>query len=114
MHILIYGNDRDILAEMIESSGAVQYRKIAFSLPVCYEEFLSELKRITPHVILISQDGAVGMEAVIAAKNLYPQTDVIWFSDDEGFGPQSYRLGCSYFAIKPVTADKMQRAFAKC
>ena len=39
---------------------------------------------------------------VIAAKNADGDTPVIWLSDDEGFGAQSYRLGCTYFHKKPI------------
>ena len=46
-------------------------------------------------MIIVAVDGAIGMEGVIASKNIRPDTAVIWFSDDKAFGAQSYRLGCS-------------------
>ena len=54
------------------------------------------------------------MEGVIAAKNADRDTPVIWLSDDEGFGAQSYRLGCTYFHKKPIPLEKLKEALHKC
>ena len=59
----------------------------------------------TADLIIVLADGADGMEGVIAAKNADGDTPVIWLSDDEGFGAQSYRLGCTYFHKKPTPLD---------
>ncbi len=53
------------------------------------------------------------MEGVIAVKNLYPQCPVAWISNDKGFGIQSYRLGCAFFAEKPLTKKKIAIAFER-
>lgn len=115
MNILIYGNshDRDFLAELIEGCGEMQYRKIRFYKLDSYDSYIDELKRAVPQIIFVSEHGAEGMEAVIAAKNLQPDSSVIWFSDDEGFGSQSYRLGCTYFSAKPITSEIMERAIMR-
>lgn len=65
-------------------------------------------------VIVVMTDGAEGMEGVMAAKTLCPETDLIWLSDDEGFGPQSYRLGCTYFGTKPITKHLVSHAYRRC
>ena len=39
---------------------------------------------------------------------------VLWFSDDNGFGVQSYRLGCAYFHKKPVSPQVLSAAIARC
>ena len=54
------------------------------------------------------------MEGVIAAKSLLKNVPVVWFSNDSGFGAQSYRLGCAYFHPKPVSAEILSAAIAKC
>ena len=59
-------------------------------------------------------DGADGMEGVIAAKNVCGEVPVLCFSNDGGFGAQSYRLGCAYFHKKPVSAQILSAAIAKC
>ncbi|MBO5070103.1 MAG: response regulator [Roseburia sp.] len=115
MNILIYGNgyDQNSLEELIGSCGAMQYRRIHFFKPDSYNEYIAEMKRVIPQIIFVSEHGAEGMEAVIAAKNLHPNTSVIWFSNDEGFGTQSYRLGCTYFSAKPVTHEVIEHAMSR-
>ena len=115
MNILIYGNgqDQNTLAEFIEGSSVMQYRKIRFIKPDNYDSYLHELRNNIPQLIFISEHGARGMEAVIAAKNLYPDTSVVWFSNDEVFGSQSYRLGCTYFSAKPVTREVVEHAMSR-
>ena len=54
------------------------------------------------------------MEGVIAAKNADRDTPVIWLSGDDGFGAQSYRLGCTYFHKKPIPHEKLKEALHKC
>ena len=46
----------------------------------------------------------------------YPDYDVpvLWFSNDNGFGAQSYRLGCAYFHKKPVSPQILSAAIARC
>lgn len=67
-----------------------------------------------PSLILVLADRSRGMEGVYAAKETRPEIPVFWFSDDEGFGMQSYRLECDYFAVKPVTEEKLKMAFHRC
>ena len=116
MDILIYGkaHKQKPRAELIEKCGPMQYRKIRFSMPDGYDSYLEELNRGEAHMIFVSGDGADGMEAVIAARNLRPNTAVIWFSDDEGFGAPSFRLGCSYFSSGPITEDVLANAISRC
>lgn len=115
MNILIYGygQEQNMLENMIESCGPMQYRKIAFSKPKSYDEYIEAMKQIKPQVVFIYEKGAGGMEAVIAAKNLHPKTSVVWFSDDVAFLAQSYRLGCSYFTAEPVTDEVIKTALTQ-
>lgn len=115
MNILIYGqtDEQNALESMIENCGPMQYRKIEFSKPTCYDDYLEEMKRIIPQLVFVYVQGANGMEAVIAAKNLHPKAAVIWFSDDVGFLSQSYRLGCSYFSAEPVTHELVMTALTE-
>ena len=78
-----------------------------------YDTFLSYLSEDAPQAIFILMDGAIGMEGVIAAKNLCPSCPVVWISNDKGFGIQSYRLGCVFFSDKPLTAKKVKIAFMR-
>lgn len=115
MNILIYGygQEQNTLENMIERCGPMQYRKIAFSKPGSYDDYVDEMKRIKPHIVFVYGKGADGMEAVIAARNLHPETAVVWFSDDAGFLSQSYRLGCAYFTAEAVTDEVIKTALAQ-
>lgn len=107
-NIFIYGNHE-------ESSALISYAEFSpthiFKHTDIYDIFLSDLSECTPHAIFILIDGAAGMEGVIAVRNLYPQCPVVWISNDKGFGIQSYRLGCAFFAEKPLTKKKIAIAF---
>lgn len=57
-----------------------------------------------------ADNNANGMEGVIAARNMRPNIPVVWFSNDEGFGCQAYRLNADFFHCKPVTAHVLEMA----
>jgi len=78
------------------------------------EEFEIILTDWEPSVLVVLADGAKGMECVYRTKETRPNLPVFWFSDDEGFGIQSYRLNCAYFSTKPVTLDKIHHAIHRC
>mgnify|MGYP003199471040 FL=1 len=102
MLICVYdtANEAEILKAKITQIATAAYRRIAYRVCQRYESFVKECK--TADLIIVLADGADGMEGVIAAKNADRDTPVIWLSDDEGFGAQSYRLGCTYFHKKPI------------
>ncbi len=80
----------------------------------CYDDFLAEIPEHRWDTILIAQDGADGMESARAAMILQPQVPLVWLSDDKGFGPESYRIGCRYFSAAPITSTLLKAAFQKC
>lgn len=84
-----------------------QYKVITFD---CYDAFIEDIAKTKYTMIIVVCDGAAGMEAVIAAKNIAPKTSIIWFTNDTDFGTQSYRLGCTYFDVKPLTHRKLSSA----
>lgn len=80
------------------------------------EKQLSQaLRRSRYHAVVIAMTGARGLEAAIQAKQLAPETPLVWWSDDENFALIAYHLripaflsaDCSdqelYEAIKPIT-----------
>lgn len=109
-NIIIYGNYE-------ESSTLISFADLSpmhiFRHTDVYDTFLSYLAEYAPQAIFILTDGAAGMEGVIAVRNLYPQCPVAWISNDKGFGIQSYRLGCAFFAEKPLTKKKIAIAFER-
>ncbi len=79
-----------------------------------YDDFLSGLSNCSCDAVLVAQAGAIGMESVRAARILLPATPLIWLSDDRGFGPESYRAGCSYFSTAPITQELLDHAIKQC
>lgn len=76
--------------------------------------FREQLVAWDPQLVVILADRSNGMEGVYTARETRPDTPVFWFYDDVGFGMQSHRLECDYFAVKPVTAEKLKKAFRRC
>lgn len=113
MNIIVYGDEQNKLVDMIENCSMMQYRKLRLQKPEGYDDYLQELKCTEPEMIVISIPGAKGMEAVIAARNTKPEAALIWFTDDEAFGPQSYRLSCTYFTAQPVNMEIMEEAITR-
>ena len=106
MLICVYdtANEAEILKAKITQIATAAYRRIAYRVCQRYESFVTECK--TADLIIVLADGADGMED--------RDTPVIWLSDDEGFGAQSYRLGCTYFHKKPIPLEKLKEALHKC
>ena len=50
------------------------------------------LRRSRYHAVVIAMTGAKGLEAVIQAKRLAPETPLVWWSDDENFALIAYQL----------------------
>lgn len=116
MKILHYGTEQDflsvsnVLSHMPDCKDSIK----EYAQQDNYDDFLNALTDHYYNLIIVTVDNALGMEGVIAAKNCHPELPLIWFSNDKGFGLQSYRLGCAYFGARPITADKMERALKRC
>lgn len=116
MNVLIYGNarDKEIIVQHMKSQACMAFRLLHFSQADDYDEFLTLLQNQDPDLVFIMADNAAGMEGVIAVKNLYPHIPVVWFSNDKNFVAQSYRLGVSYFSVKPIDERIMSLALGRC
>ncbi len=75
-----------------------------------YDEFIGGVSGSGCHMMVVARPGAEGMEGVRAARILLPEVPLLWFSDDKGFGPESYRAGCSYFSAEPLTPELLEHA----
>ena len=115
MNIIIYGTKTEYvsLRADLENETVLQYRQIRYRHEEHYDDLLKALSEESYDMIFVLQNGAEGMEGVIASRNLCPNASVIWFSDDKGFGVQSYRLNCSFFAVKPVSVKILSLALEK-
>ena len=116
MKLVLYGTnaDKKMLTEQISTLPICLYRNIRITDFSDYGSFIIGLTKSAPDCIVVMMDGADGMEGVIAAKNICKNVPVMWFSDDNGFGAQSYRLGCAYFHKKPVSPQVLSAAISKC
>lgn len=116
MKIVLYGAEPEWqwLEGFLSGHAGYCYRNVAVEGFSDYDRLIAALGSGPPALVIVTMDGAAGMEGVIAAKNLLPEVPVIWFSDDNGFGVQSYRLGCAYFHEKPISSEVLLAAIAKC
>ena len=108
MNILVFGsgNETEEFVDSIDSHEHYIFRKKSYTRVSDYDDFLKALES-PQDIVFVLENGAIGMESVIASKSLCPQTPVIWFSNDKNFGAQSYRLGAEFFAKKPVTNEHL-------
>ncbi len=79
-----------------------------------YDGLISALSTSCCDGVMIAYPGAEGMESARAAKILCPKCPLIWFSNDQGFGPESFRIGCTYFSLFPITEKELKIALDRC
>ena len=116
MDVLIYGNmtEKELLIQHLKTEAGMAFRKIRYSHAEDYDSYLKKLRERNYDIAFILADNAVGMEGVIAAQNVHPELPIVWFSNDKNFVAQSYRLGVSYFAVKPVDEKTVNLALRRC
>ena len=116
MNVFIYGNtlEKELIIQHMKSQACMAFRLLHFAQTEDYDEFVDNLQKCKPDLIYVTMDNAAGMEGVIAVKNLYPDTPVVWFSNDKNFVAQSYRLGVNYFSVKPIDGKMMNLAIERC
>ena len=116
MNVLIYGTtqEKELIIQHMKSQACMAFRLLHFTQTEDYDEFVGNLQRGEPDLIFVTKDNAAGMEGVIAVKNLYPDTPVVWFSNDKNFVAQSFRLGVNYFSVKPIDEKMMNLAMTRC
>ena len=115
MDILIYGNTREkeLLIQHMKSEACMAFRLLKYSHAEDYDSYLKLLRLNTYDLIFVMADNAAGMEGVIAAQNVQPESNIIWFTNDKNFVAQSYRLGVAYFAVKPIDEKTVSMAIRK-
>ncbi len=116
MDILIYGNarEKELLIQHMKSEACMAFRLVKYSHAEDYDAYLKLLRLNSYDLIFVMADNAAGMEGVIAAQNVQPESQIIWFSNDKNFVAQSYRLGVAYFAVKPIDEKTVSLATKRC
>ncbi|MEE0265488.1 MAG: hypothetical protein UD936_07675 [Acutalibacteraceae bacterium] len=113
MKVLLFGSEAecDLIIEVLKCSSIA--KRLEYSQTDNSDELLNKLKSINPDMVIVSSDGAFGMERIIATRKLCPDTMLLWFSNDKDFGAQAYRLNCDYFSVKPVTKQRVLSVIEK-
>ena len=116
MNVLIYGTtkEKEILVQHMKSQANMAFRRVEYSHADDYDTYVEILRAKDHDLIFVTVDNAEGMEGVIAAQNVRPETSIIWFSNDKNFVAQSYRLGVDYFAVKPIEEKIVKLALDRC
>lgn len=116
MRVLHYGTKQDYLTvtELMDRLPFYAAQIEEYSQKEDYEDFLAALFSHFYQVILVTAENTAGKDGVLAARKYGPDLPVIWFSNNREFALQSYQLDCTYFGIKPVTEEKLERAFWRC
>ncbi len=111
------------IAVFTHREDVLQYEKLLLALPTGiseyilyddYDDFISGFPQDKSCAVIVARRGADGMECARSAKLLKPEIPLIWFSDDKGFGVESYCIGCAYFSAIPVTEELLSAALARC
>ncbi len=115
MTIAIYADDiRMRILEPILNNLQQRQRLKRFIFYPSYDDFLSGLPDSGCSVTIVAREGASGMEGARAARILLPNVPLVWLSDDKGFGPESYRVGCAFFSHSPINEKIINNALDKC
>lgn len=115
MKILIYGLEHEcneaieLFHTLYPTTDVNEYLTVH-----AWEDIQRQLPLQKPNLVIILADGVAGMEGVYAAREYDEDLAIFWFSNDHEFGMQSHRLECAYFAMKPLTYEKLHRAFRRC
>lgn len=112
MKLVIYGaeTERGELQQLLTQLPACGYRDVRVEGYGEYDRFIAGLRESPPDCIVVTMNGAGGMEGVIAACRLCGAVPVVRFSGGSGFAVQSYRLGSAYFHEKPLATERLSAA----
>ena len=112
MRICFYGTIAQfgIFHSHLETLPQFSRRFSQFELYTDYDGLVDGLRQNRFDLAFVTLDNAYGMEGVIAIRNCLPNVPVIWFSNDEDFGSQAYRLHTDFFHSKPITPMILEMA----
>ena len=114
MNIIVYTQEKAELYVLIDH--ITQYctaRNIPVHIDHCknWPDLAQSLQQSRTDVVLVAQNGVRGLDTVTGAQPLAP--DIIGISDLD-FAAQSYRMGITYFCMKPISYSKVERAMDRC
>lgn len=114
--VLIYGNAQEYrdAFKLLNANPPFAGTNFEYTHVASHDDFRVQLVERDPALAIVLADGVAGMEGVYLVRESRPATAVFWFSDDRDFCMQSHRLECAYFSTKPLTAEKIRKAFYQC
>ena len=112
MRVCFYGTENQFQTFLSHLAHVPKYqgRFAQYAVFPDYDSLVAGLRREPFDLVFVSHDNACGMEGVIAIRNVQPNVPVIWFSNDEDFGSQAYRLHTDFFHSKPITPMILEMA----
>ena len=115
MNLCFFGpsTDRQVILDLLNEVPEYSHLRDSVSYFEDYDSFVENLPQKHYDCAVITENNANGMEGVIALRNVLPQLPLIWFSNDEGFGCQAYRLNADFFHTKPITAEILKMALRR-
>ncbi len=115
MKLAIFADNQryEQLKDLCDSPGVAERIK-ATAFYMTYDDFIKELPRSGCNSVIVAHKGAVGMQAVRAAKILLHRVPVVWLSDDSAFLEESYNNGCAYFSAEPINETLLSKALNRC
>lgn len=116
MNVLIYGSEKESqhFIQYLKTQAYTAFRRIRYFQTDDYDKFLEYLKAEEYEIIFILMDDEAGMDGVTAVCDSQPNKFILWFSNDKNFVVQSYQLGVTYFAVKPINENILHLALSRC
>ncbi len=111
--------EQSLMLERMLSAISSQEYPLDFKIYDCYDDFIasfaysgsSEGQAIA---VIVARKGAEGMESARNARMMQPSVPLVWLSDDDGFGIESYRIGCAFFSAKEISENLLLTALKRC
>ncbi len=112
MRVCFYGNELEYEIFRSHVNEIPRFSGLLTDFVLCpdYDALAGSLRQDRFDLVFISHDNAYGMEGVFAVRNTQPNVPMIWFSNDEDFGSQAYRLHTDFFHSKPITPMILEMA----
>lgn len=78
------------------------------------EALIEAMKKTNYTIVIAAVDKAKGLETVKHIHRRDNNAKIIWFSDDKDFAASALEYGVIYFALRPVTKEKIEEGLKLC
>jgi len=114
LNILIYGDspDREVLIPMLERAEPISDCQKEYTFLTDSEQYYQAIRKADADLVIVSVGGEPGHRGIRLAKSLAPAIPRIWVSDNLDDCLESYRLGCTWFLMKPLEKEEKELKLA--